>query len=82
MRYRLWNASQCTKTTPKVSPASSPHQNQDRMRAPASSAMPTATTAAKPATPSSGLVNPNTLAWSVVITEPQLSTGLMLQLGT
>lgn len=44
--------------------------------------MPMVIIAANPATPNNELAKPNTEACSVFITEPQLRSGLKLQLGT
>ncbi len=81
MSYSAWSISQCTNTTPSAVPACRPSQNQRRYAAPASSPAPIAASAPKAARPSSGFGKPNTSACSVRITEPQLITGLMLQLG-
>jgi hypothetical protein len=82
MRYRLWKMSQCTNTTPNVVPAWMPHQNHPGRLTRAISTTPTVSRAVKPATPRMGLGNPNAAAWSVFMTDPQESTGLMLHEGT
>src|SRR5690606_11979113 len=80
--YKLWTMSQCTNTTPAVTPICRPSQNQRRNEAPANRAAPTAATMAKEAMPSRGLGKPNSSACGVLITDPHDSTGLRLQLGT
>ena len=82
MRYRLWRISQCTNTTPRVVPAWMPHQNHPGSAARVSRTTPMVSRAVNPATPRMGLGNPNAAAWSVFMTDPQDSTGLMLQEGT
>ncbi len=81
MSYSASTISQCVNPTPSTVPACSPSQNQRRYAAPASRPAPTAASAPNAASPSNGFGKPNTSACAVRITEPQLITGLMLQLG-
>src|SRR5687768_6953308 len=80
--YSDWKISQCTNSTPNVTPTCSPIHTHRGNETPASSSTPSVVTTVNPATPSSGFGNPNTSACAVFMIEPQLSTGLMLHVGT
>ena len=82
MRKMLWNISQWIKTIANSTPACVSSQNQRLKVPPANRAAPMAVNAAKPAIPRNGLGKPKASAWGVIITEPQLRIGLILQLGT
>ena len=82
MRYRLWKMSQSTNTVPSPVPTVRPIQYQDGSRVPLRTVTATVTSAANPATPRTGFREPEHLGLAVLITDPQLSSGLMLQLCT
>jgi hypothetical protein len=71
-----------TKTIPASAPMFSPSHIDRGSSTPANSRAPNIMTMLKPITPRTGFGNPKSDACSVLMTEPQESTGLMSQLGT
>ena len=81
MWYTLAINNQCTNTTPSKAPAFSANQYHRFNFAPISNTVPVVISTGKAAKPTNGLEKPNKCDSLECITEPQLITGLRLQLG-